>query len=1672
MANRIPDSEDLQITQNPRPAPPATGVADVSVLPNQGTDGVPVNLPVAPNNPSTLGNLSPSEAQSLIASDQPAIRPHATISYPSIPDALGGGIDAVDAALRERVAAEMRHQDGSLISDIYAVGELQRALRSTNNRHIRQNVPQGNQLQVNPNPPPNALGEYMQQQREQATRQTVIPPELNNGFTGVTRTLADGAPLSPASEAAIQDVTYNVNAFDRVVGGGLQALESLPSFIRPPFATLGLDSSPEGIRDSRENLSTLLTTGRVSAERGLGAIGEVPQQFFERLQEVGPVGLFTDTYFNVTRPLAEAFLGPITPTNRDSFPQYVQDRIPTPLSPAEEGSEAIAADPGLFEEIVERNPAAQGTIERLGQTLEPTNFAPRQGKYGDFGQGPVGALFYALSLPEGIVSAAAYSATDTIGRLSGLSQNTRTPGSRFVDVLFEGADLSFTQDFTADKYLAFVGNPALGRLPRGSQVGLGFIADLVLGGAADSASDGIKKVVGRQLRSPRLLSRFNRTPTAPPATQLDEAIQRSANEVVRRPSIPGEDISRLDVKVNNALRDAAVATDNPRLVPDLDEAFRRFGIEDSRPYTLQSAIADLDEQLTIPFVNTKRLSGRAIRRGVQAVAGEAGEILVEPTQELTRLLSLDDRIVQIQQLVDTSTRRAAEVVAAPEEVFEQLTLQNHESALRNSIDEYRTTMSRLSMDDAEVAAIRLNRRAESLGVIQVQDNGFIFQPLPDQSYDSILPTVPVSQVEPKNVSSTSEFLMRYRFAPDSVNDLDMMNVRRTDTTIEGLGRLWDVENGSFRQLDTEAEELGNIFRSRALEEQYPNLLSRYGKPVSDRIEAPMVRVNFSPQFDTDDIVTAIPAISPAPFPITVEDVSQVRRRVVSLQRRAAKATAEITNSLLNNDLTRAVRLRTQLDNVTSALKHVYADNPEVAMQTITRSLPDSIRPLGPASDALTPVYVVSEQRFIHENEVLTKLRRDLAEVDRLIQEQRRVVAESPTLERVPVLDEIATRRSQGLTERTATAEVAQPGPGIRIPQLAELIGEQPTSFERVRQFEEFSDLTDEQLRRAIRNDRRLNLSADGTIETVREPPIELASDTFIREGVNSDSLRRVTRALAETDNSSALINVSDGVSLRMNRSGFNVDVSFNVDPDLDEYDLNLGEMRNFLNSFVDRNPNYDYSIRAVESQIDNEPGSLILTALMLDEGPLPDELLRDLKDIAGDKFSKYREYYNMGFRLDSGADSARPLPMRDFAKEIFVDSTDSSMSYRGVRQEVVEELPSAPRTRSPVDVPPEVAAIQRLAEETDNQVPLSSLFQTPEYAALSPEQQDAAIRSLNNFGFITVADADNDLILSLPDELRLVADDVPEPSRAVVPDAPVVEAETLYFHGTKSTTLDAPASSVSNEFGPGLYVSTDQNVARRFARATPALDLVDSTSISPRFTNQGRIFPIELAEDFNAVDIRNLTEAQTNDLRRIFRETLQNRNEPIVSRFQSWSNRHSPHEWWHYVRSQYMRESGGSVSGYIDFSEEVRDQLRLLGYDGIRDGDTLAILNQNKAFQLLPIQDKHASGSIGEGWLNRYAADTEFHNRIKTGTTQAILEQDRLAVDTIARDSLATAVNQQQVIATRATRRYNDAIDQMDEAVLRDSRQRKRTLQTDTIRDSITQTNRTNREVSSIPRIC
>lgn len=1706
--------EGAESEDRPVPSAPAVEASDVSTVPGGGATTPSVLDSAAITSPSTAGNLQPSVAQSLVQTEQPAQRPHPTLSYLSLPDTFSGqGIEAIDQAVRADLQAARMDMSGGIVADMYAVGELQRSLRSQYNRHVTDVIPSRQAVEANINPPPTTITDYFQKRKEESLQRNAIP-STQPGFSGVTRTLNDRNPLSTTSRAAITDameaerqgtsdriepvfpVSPVDNAIARTIDITTQAIPGLgilPAFSRPLRRALGLPTSVEDVRDIREDVSALSTLARVRAD-------QLIEDTQERVEEVGVGGLFLDGAVNFASMMAETYTGGVALDSQQVLPEFLENRLPSTPLPAEEVSQL---GDNTITQSIERNPAVENLFRRIGQAFEPTEGVDiSRGQYGEFGSTPLSAIFYALSLPEGLLQATAYSVADRYF----LPEEFGTP-NRFAEVLLEGRDLSITQEFTEDKYLSLIGNPVFGLAPvrtrpgRRLQTLAGFAVDLAVGGVADKALERVFMFGGRAIRTG---TRRITDTVRPPVRSIDDAVQRSADTVLRRPSVPGDDIARLNFQIDNTLRNLPVEDNAKVLVPEVETALKRFGVDDARPYRLRTAISDIadERQLSLPFVNTRRpLTGTAIRRGLRAVG--AGDI-VEETQELIQLRSIDERVTQIQQLINSSPQRAREVVAPPEQIAEQLTLEQHQQALANTIQEQQAITRRISMSDAEIVAMRINDRAEADGLIRVENNGFIFQSEPDEIYDTVLPTIPLEQVQPRNVDSVSDFLVQYRYAPDSVNELDMNLVRRNDTTLANLGRVWNVENGVFRLPETDADQLSNFYRARALEDEYPTLLARFGKPVSNRIEAPILRIDLSSQFDTDEIVTAIPAIETRPQQLLLPpaDGQQVRREVNKLQRRILTLSDQVKQNLVRNDVEAALKLRDQLEDSTNSLFHLYADNPEIAADVALARLPNSTRPIGPASSALGERYVATQQRFFYEAEVLSKLRQDLFEVTELLDQQRRVVSESPLLERVPVLHEIATKRNQGLTSRTASAEMAQPGPDIRIPQLVDLIGDRPTAFERVREFEEFAPLTDEQLRRAINNDGRVFLDNDGVIRPAANAPIESAPsvtpevsaiqglreqfDNFIPlfavrdtpefAGLSRQQQDEALRALQRQDiiEMSTLQDVTQytpeqqaaGIPNPIGGDDFFVILSDDLPTAAAPQPTSASPSTLDLEDFepiVNRDINYDaYNSvgRVSRTLADGEEVAVVLPnkiKLFLERRRGSDQVFIDF-------FVEGK-----GFRPGE-SDPTRALGFRRGLAEM-----------RTYLDNVMKANPNYRYTVSSIGGG-SVGSIDDLSEELGrallNNTPLSE-EQFRELASGIGEKY-SKYKQYHKYGFRLIGgdEVDTERALSITDFTRFFVDNGDSmrfgfnPADGLRGTRRKTGVVTTHYHGTKATSLDVPASSASNEFGPGLYVSRDKNMARRFARATPAKDLIDTGTLTPRFTNQGRIFPIETSRDFSAINIRNLTEQQRGDLSDIFRQTLRNRAEHLVPRFDSWSRRHEPHEWWHYIRSQFMREGGGSVLDYVEFSEDVRDQLRLLGVDGIRDGDTTAIINPAKITRYEPFEDADSTGGIGEGLLNRYAADYDLHNRMKNSTTESIIQQDRLAIDEFAHSQLEKSVREQQVVTTRATREYNRTSDQLEAAVTADKRRQNRIRRDELGRSTVNQHNRVSREVSDIPKEC
>lgn len=275
------------------------------------------------------------------------------------------------------------------------------------------------------------------------------------------------------------------------------------------------------------------------------------------------------------------------------------------------------------------------------------------------------------------------------------------------------------------------------------------------------------------------------------------------------------------------------------------------------------------------------------------------------------------------------------------------------------------------------------------------------------------------------------------------------------------------------------------------------------------------------------------------------------------------------------------------------------------------------------------------------------------------------------------------------------------------------------------------------------------------------------------------------------------------------------------------------------------------------------------------------------------------------------------------------------------------------------------------------------------------------------------------------------------------------------YHGTKATRMRGTSYSLSNELGSGYYVTSRKQDALTYSRATPAEDMIDGSDFRPSFTNTGRVYPILVKDNANFVDIRNLE--VKDQIRGLFIGHIKNlqANEAmdleflgkLRNRFTNWSKKHNVNEYWHYVRSQFLKENQG-MSAYADFVERLQDDMVEARIQGLRDGDTVNILDMSAVRIGPPSPDIEATGSIAEGLLARYKADLAAYSRLPDATNKAILENDRLNLDVYIRNQLADAVGRQEKAAIEVTQRFQELENEMERLVQMDTK-RVRIQQTD-----------------------
>jgi hypothetical protein len=291
--------------------------------------------------------------------------------------------------------------------------------------------------------------------------------------------------------------------------------------------------------------------------------------------------------------------------------------------------------------------------------------------------------------------------------------------------------------------------------------------------------------------------------------------------------------------------------------------------------------------------------------------------------------------------------------------------------------------------------------------------------------------------------------------------------------------------------------------------------------------------------------------------------------------------------------------------------------------------------------------------------------------------------------------------------------------------------------------------------------------------------------------------------------------------------------------------------------------------------------------------------------------------------------------------------------------------------------------------------------------------------------------------------------------------------EPNYYHGTKALSINvqgAETFSLSDQFGPGLYLTRSREAATRDARVMPASDMIVTGDMRPTLTNRGRVFPVYMRPEANVLMVSDLDDKAVRKVyRNLFRENLP---EEFKQRFFNWSRNKPFDQWYHYIRSQFSKAFGqDSQYSYAEWVVENNRRLLASGIDAIEDNEgNLTVLNREVLRVFSSIADEQGAGSVAEGLLEKYRADLDLHRRLNNSTTKAMLEQDRLDIITYYRDQMADAVGSQEKRAIRSV----EEMEKAEEFLAAEVRRERKALEASRIReseiDSVRQGNRSARQ--------
>ena len=235
----------------------------------------------------------------------------------------------------------------------------------------------------------------------------------------------------------------------------------------------------------------------------------------------------------------------------------------------------------------------------------------------------------------------------------------------------------------------------------------------------------------------------------------------------------------------------------------------------------------------------------------------------------------------------------------------------------------------------------------------------------------------------------------------------------------------------------------------------------------------------------------------------------------------------------------------------------------------------------------------------------------------------------------------------------------------------------------------------------------------------------------------------------------------------------------------------------------------------------------------------------------------------------------------------------------------------------------------------------------------------------------------------------------------------------VVYHGTHHTSwVDGYVYSLSNELGPGLYVTRHLDTAIDYAKAYPAQDVVTTSTRIPRREQQGNVTAFVILDD---IGIRTAIEHR-DKIFSAFTEALEYASDTrILTNFKKWSrNNTNPEHWWHYIRSKFVGDDGLVELANIQLQIRellVDDNVRAIRLQG---GRGYVILDESIIEHRSIPHYVESTGSVAEALLYRNKVDDNLAAKLDNSTTRAIQAHNRLNVDTYLQNQATAAVTKEQ----------------------------------------------------------